>query len=87
MQHWKQALQKANTAKRCGAKTRKAMNPPCQSPAMGNGRCRMHGGASTGAPCGKSHGRYVNGRYTQEAKERYRIKRKAMRIISRFLAS
>jgi len=27
---------------RCGAKTRKGT--PCQSPAMKNGRCRMHGG-------------------------------------------
>ncbi len=34
-------------AKKCGAKTRKAL--PCQSPAMKNGRCRMHGGKSTGA--------------------------------------
>ncbi|MGO8839738.1 MAG: HGGxSTG domain-containing protein [Methyloceanibacter sp.] len=23
---------------------------PCQSPAMPNGRCRMHGGKSPGAP-------------------------------------
>ena len=25
---------------------------PCQSPAMPNGRCRMHGGKSPGAPKG-----------------------------------
>jgi hypothetical protein len=35
-----------NLAPRCGAKTRTGC--PCQSPAMTNGRCRMHGGASTG---------------------------------------
>jgi hypothetical protein len=35
-------------ATRCGAKTRRGT--PCQSPAMPNGRCRMHGGPSTGAP-------------------------------------
>jgi len=35
-----------NKAPRCGAKTRRGT--PCQSPAMQNGRCRMHGGASTG---------------------------------------
>ena len=35
-----------NLAPRCGAKTR--VGCPCKSPAMGNGRCRMHGGASTG---------------------------------------
>jgi len=34
-------------ARKCLAKTRK--NTPCQSPAMKNGRCRMHGGKSTGA--------------------------------------
>ncbi len=32
--------------KRCGAMTRKGM--PCKAPAMTNGRCRMHGGKSTG---------------------------------------
>jgi hypothetical protein len=33
-------------AQRCGAKTRRGT--PCQGPAMPNGRCRMHGGPSTG---------------------------------------
>ena len=45
---------------RCGARTRKGN--PCRSPAMVNGRCRMHGGKSPGAPRGNSnalkHGRY-----------------------------
>ena len=35
-----------NTAPRCGAKTRAAT--PCKSPAMKNGRCRMHGGKCRG---------------------------------------
>ena len=35
-----------NAAPRCGARTRAAA--PCRSPAMPNGRCRMHGGTSTG---------------------------------------
>ena len=47
-------------APRCGAKTRS--KKPCQSPAMPNGRCRMHGGPSPGAPSGNQnalkHGRY-----------------------------
>jgi hypothetical protein len=30
----------------CGARTR--AGHPCKAPAMTNGRCRMHGGASTG---------------------------------------
>lgn len=34
------------TAPRCGARTR--VGRPCRGPAMANGRCRMHGGASTG---------------------------------------
>lgn len=33
-------------APRCGAKTRRGT--PCQGPAMKNGRCRVHGGLSTG---------------------------------------
>ena len=45
---------------RCGARTRSGT--PCQSPAMANGRCRMHGGKSPGAPRGNSnalrHGLY-----------------------------
>lgn len=32
---------------KCGARTRKGS--PCQAPSMPNGRCRMHGGLSTGA--------------------------------------
>jgi hypothetical protein len=35
-----------NGTPRCGAKTRRGI--PCKGPAMANGRCRMHGGASTG---------------------------------------
>jgi hypothetical protein len=33
-------------APRCGARTRRGTG--CQSPAMPNGRCRLHGGLSTG---------------------------------------
>jgi hypothetical protein len=33
-------------APRCGAKTRRGT--ACQCPAMRNGRCRLHGGLSTG---------------------------------------
>jgi len=34
---------------RCGAHCR-TTNAPCKSAAMANGRCRMHGGKSTGRP-------------------------------------
>ncbi len=50
---------------RCGAKTRSGR--PCEGPAMPNGRCRMHGGSSPGAPKGKANGRYRHGRFTCEA--------------------
>ena len=40
-------------AKRCGAKTRRGA--PCNGMAMPNGRCRMHGGTSPGAPKGNKN--------------------------------
>ena len=43
---WLKALDMANAAPRCGARTR--TGAPCQGPGMANGRCRMHGGKSTG---------------------------------------
>ena len=39
-------MQKAHASPRCQAKTRAATF--CCAPAMLNGRCRMHGGKSTG---------------------------------------
>ena len=44
---WRKALKAANAAPRCGAKKRRKKTP-CGSPAMANGRCRIHGGLSTG---------------------------------------
>ena len=44
---------------------------PCQSPAMKNGRCRMHGGTSPGAPKGNKNA-LKHGRYTAEAIARRR---------------
>ena len=59
-------------ARKCLAKTRKST--PCQSPAMKNGRCRMHGGKSTGAitqeglkKISKTH--FKHGKYTKEILE------------------
>ena len=49
---------------RCGAQTRSEM--PCRSPAMANGRCRMHGGTSPGAPVGNANAR-KHGLYTADA--------------------
>jgi hypothetical protein len=44
----------------CGAKTRKGT--PCQNPAMKNGRCRMHGGAT---PRGTDLPQFRHGRYSK----------------------
>jgi len=49
---------------RCSARTRRGSQ--CRSPAMPNGRCRMHGGKSSGAPKSNSHA-FKHGRYTAEA--------------------
>ena len=45
--NWEKAINAANAAPRCGAKKRRK-GTPCGSPAMANGRCRIHGGTSTG---------------------------------------
>ena len=39
---------------------------PCQCPAMANGRCKLHGGKSTGAPLGNKNA-LKHGFYTAEA--------------------
>lgn len=48
--HWSKGFAALAAAVRCGAKRRAGGS--CRSPAMENGRCRMHGGASPGAPLG-----------------------------------
>ena len=58
-----------HAAPRCGARTRQGT--PCQSPAMANGRCRMHGGKLRGDPSGNRHA-WKHGRYSREAIERRR---------------
>jgi hypothetical protein len=55
--------------RRCVARTRPGS--PCQSPAMENGRCRMHGGTSPGAPKGNKNA-LKHGRYTADAIARRR---------------
>jgi hypothetical protein len=65
-------------APRCGARTRRGTR--CECPAMRNGRCRMHGGLSTGArtPEGLERIRRAatkHGRYSAEARAERRILR------------
>ena len=58
-------------APRCGAMTR--AGTPCQRPAIrGRRRCRLHGGASTGAPRGHKNGNFRNGNWTADAIEERR---------------
>jgi hypothetical protein len=52
---------------RCGARTRSGLS--CRCPAMPNGKCRIHGGLSPGAPRGVTNGRYKDGYWTREAVE------------------
>jgi hypothetical protein len=68
---------------RCGARTRSGSR--CQSPAMPNGRCRMHGGPSPGAPKGNKNN-FQHGRYSAEAiagRRKIRELVRAMRALAR----
>jgi len=62
-------------ARRCGAKTRRGT--PCQSPAMPNGRCRMHGGKSPGAPKGNCNA-WKHGHYSADAVAMRRLVRQLL---------
>src|SRR5205085_622261 len=60
-----------STAPRCGAKTRRRTR--CYCPAMPNGRCRLHGGLSTGPKTAEGIARIrravtKHGRYSAAAK-------------------
>ena len=59
-------------APRCGAHAR-TTGQPCRSPAMKNGRCRMHGGKAGRKP--------THGRYTKAAIERQRELRELVRLM------
>ncbi len=67
-------------APRCRARTRRGSL--CQSPAMKNGRCRMHGGMSPGAPKGNKNA-LKHGRYTAEAIARRREVAELIRVAMR----
>src|SRR5580765_1676066 len=63
---------------RCGARNRRGT--PCQCPAMANGRCRLHGGLSTGPKTAEGlarlrRARTTHGRYTKAALEAARVAR------------
>jgi hypothetical protein len=69
-------------APRCDAKTRRGTK--CQSPAMANGRCRIHGGLSTGPKTAEGRERartasLVHGRYSAEAAAERRYYRELLK--------
>src|SRR5215831_18145393 len=69
-------------APKCGAKNRRGT--PCQCPAMKNGRCRLHGGLSTGPKTAEGIERIrravtKHGRYSAEAKAERRYYRELLR--------
>src|SRR5436305_4402756 len=74
-----EALVRANAAPRCGARSKRT-GKPCRGAAMPNGRCKLHGGKSTGprAPEGLERSRRANwkhGHFSREAKaERSRVR-------------
>jgi hypothetical protein len=70
---------------RCGAKTR--AGPPCRQPAMKNGRCRLHGGKSPGAPRGERNGNYRHGLRTTEAAAQRRQAAAVRRELRRLLGA
>jgi hypothetical protein len=65
-----------NDASRCGARTRDGGT--CEYQPMQNGKCRIHGGLSPGAPRGAANGNYRDGTWTREAVE----ERKFIRLLA-----
>jgi hypothetical protein len=68
-----------NASPRCGAKSRTS-GCPCRAPAMPNGRCRLHGGKSTGPRTAEGLARLAaahttHGNSTFEARNAYRHER------------
>jgi hypothetical protein len=75
-------------APRCGARNRRGT--PCQCPAMWNGRCRLHGGLSTGPKTHEGLERIrqaatKHGRYSQQARAEQRQLRKLLHSFRAFL--
>jgi hypothetical protein len=76
-------------AARCEAKNRRGA--PCRCPAMANGRCRLHGGLSTGAKTAEGIERIrqaviKHGRYSARATQERRLFRQLLRESRELLA-
>lgn len=70
-------MQSAHDAPKCGAHAR-TTGKPCRSPAMANGRCRMHGGKSPGRP-------KIHGLYSKEMKAEKREWREEYKLLKELL--
>lgn len=86
---WREFLDLANAAPRCGAR-RKHDGEPCRQAAMANGRCRMHGGMSTGprTPEGlerSRNARLKHGYYSAAAIGQRRRAREQLRLLRALL--
>jgi hypothetical protein len=78
------------TLPKCGAKNRQGL--PCRCPAMRNGRCRLHGGLSTGPRTTEGlerlrAARTVHGFYTQAAVNARRQARARFRLLEQLLGA
>jgi hypothetical protein len=86
----RERLQMAQAAARCGA-NRKHDGGPCQGPAMANGRCRLHGGKSTGPRTAEGLARtrranWKHGHYSAEARAERAKARASLRELRHWLA-
>jgi hypothetical protein len=82
----RRALAAATAAPRCGA-WRKRSGEPCRAPAMRNGRCHKHGGASTGPRTEEGRARcraapWKHGRRAADAREAARRRGEARRTLA-----
>lgn len=80
--YWKKGIDAANAAPRCGAKKRRK-GTPCGSPAMANGRCRIHGGLSTGPKTkeGVENIRKAHLKHGQRSAEAVRRRKEGMALL------
>jgi hypothetical protein len=86
---WRAHLDLAHASPRCGAKRRDGGS--CRQPGMANGRCRMHGGSSTGprTPEGLERSRragWRHGYYSAEAKAARAVARLKLRELRALLS-
>jgi hypothetical protein len=85
---WSERLIRAEAAPRCLARRRDGAE--CKAPAMPNGRCRMHGGLSTGPRTAAGlersrQARWRHGHYSAQAKAERREARAPIRLLRELL--